>query len=521
VNNSKEVTKLTNYREIIRLASLGLSKTGIGKQLGCSRNTISVILGRAQRQNIRWPLPDNQNDKILEETLFPEKAAESHYKMPDYAKVHHDMGKPGVTFTLLWDEYCSQCRQNGEIPYAYTQFRYHYYEYVQTTKATMHITHKPGNKVEVDWAGTTCQIIDSDTGEVIPAYVFVGVLPCSGYCYVEAFLTMNQESWINAHIHMFQFFGGVAKIITSDNLKVGVVKSDWYSPEINRSYHDCAEYYGCVVIPARVRHPKDKPTAEGGVGIITTWIIAALRNQKFFTLFELNEAIQEKLQAFNEKPFQKKPGSRFSAYMEEEKEFMLPLPLVPYEMAVWKKLIPGFNYHIEFEKNFYSVPYDYIKQEMDVRVTKNILEVYYNNLRICSHSRLYGKPGQYHTLTEHMPEKHQKYIEWNSERFLSWASSIGDGTEIAIRAILSSHKIEQQGYRACIGVLKLADKYGNKRLENACHKALSYTPSPSFKSIDSILKTGQDKFQAAEDEPKRENNSHAYIRGAEYYGRKK
>jgi transposase len=512
---------MTNYREILRLASLGLSKTGIGLQLGCSRNTVADILGRAQKKNIRCPLPENLSDRNIEETLYPEKAAESRYKMPDYEKVHHEMGKPGVTFTLLWDEYCNHCRQNGEIPYAYTQFRYHYYEYVQTTKATMHITHKPGNIVEVDWAGTTCKISDSDTGEVIPAYVFVGVLPCSGYCYAEAFLTMNQESWINAHIHMFQFFGGVAKIITPDNLRVGVIKSDWYSPEINRSYNECAEYYGSVVIPARVKHPKDKASSEGAVGVITTWIIAALRNQKFFTLAELNEAIREKLKDFNEKPFQKKPGCRLNAYLEEEKEFMQLLPPVPYELAVWKKLIPGFNYHIEFEKNFYSVPYEYIKQEMDVRVTSSVIEVYYNNLRVCSHPRLYGKPGQYHTITEHMPEKHQKYLEWNSERFLSWAKSIGTYTETTIRAILASHKIEQQGYRACIGVLKLTDKYGVKRLENACQKALSYTPSPSFKSIDSILKTGQDKIKAADVEPKREDTSHAYIRGAEYYGRKK
>jgi transposase len=385
----------------------------------------------------------------------------------------------------------------------------------------MHINRKPGELLEVDWAGQTASVVDRITGEIRPAYVFVATLASSGYSYVEAFLTQNQESWTLAHIHAFEFFGGTTRIITPDNLKTGVDKADKRTPVINKTYNELAEHYGCVVIPARVRKPKDKPSVEGAVGGITTWIIMALRNRTFFNINDLNDAIAEKLIAYNEKPFQKKQGNRLTAFLEDEKEYLNPLPKERYEMAIWKKLTPGFNYHIEHEKNFYSVPYEYIRHEMDVRVTLSAVEVFYNNLRICSHPRAHGKPGQYRTIPEHMPEKHKAHTEWNAERFLSWAKSIGESTNIVIATILSSHKIEQQGYRTCIGILKLADRYGTNRLEAACEKALSYTPSPSYKNIDTILKSGSDKLTAPKINTQTIDETHSFLRGADYYGRKK
>ena len=257
----------------------------------------------------------------------------------------------------------------------------------------MHLSHKPGENMEVDWAGQTATIIDRVTGEIIPAYVFVATLPCSQYSYVEAFLSREQESWTMAHIHAFEFFGGAARILTPDNLKTGVDNPSRSALSINKSYQELAEHYGCVVIPARVRKPKDKASVEGTVGTISTWIIAALRDRTFFSLSELNEAIGEKLQAFNERPFQKKPGNRLTAFLEDEKEYLRPLPKERYELALWKKLTPGFNYHIGVDKNFYSVPYEYIKQELDVRVSTSAIEVFYNSLRVCSHPRHYGKQG--------------------------------------------------------------------------------------------------------------------------------
>lgn len=280
-----------------------------------------------------------------------------------------------------------------------------------------------------------------------------------------------------------------------------------------------AEHYGTAVIPARVRKPKDKPNAEGAVGIISTWIIAALRNQQFFSLRELNEAIKEKLHEFNRKPFQKKPGNRLSTFMEEEKYVLLPLPTAPYELAIWKIATVQLNYHISVDKMYYSVPYEYIKHKVDVRITKNVIEVFFNNHRICSHPRLHGRKGQYSTVVEHMPEDHKKYTAWNSERFISWAESMGANTAIAVKAILASHRVEQQGYKGCMALLKLADKYAVNRLEYACEKALSYTPSPSYKSIQTILKTGQDKVVKEETIISDASASFGYTRGADYYGR--
>jgi transposase len=508
---------MTDYREILRLGSMGLSRTSIGVALGYSRNTVADVLRRAQVIGLELPLPNDMGDRELADLLFPEKMKSKNRRMPDCEKVHKELGKKGVTLTLLWEEYCNECRQNGEIPYAFTQFRQYYHRYANTEKATMRLTHKPGEVMEVDWAGQTAAVADRMRGEIIPAYVFIATLPYSGYSYVEAFLSQNQESWANAHVRAFEFFCGAPRIITPDNLKTGVDKPDKRTPVINKSYNELAEHYGCVVIPARVRKPKDKPSVEGMVGLISTWIIAALRDRTFFTIADLNESILEKLTDVNAKPFQKKPGSRLTVFLEEEKEHLNPLPKERYELAVWRKSTPGFNYHIEVDRSFYSVPYEYIKHEMDVRVTPAVVEVFYNHMRVCSHSRVYGRQGQYRTIPEHMPEKHKAHTEWNAERFLSWAAAVGNNTKTVIGVILSSHKVEQQGYRACIGVLKLADRHGAARLEAACERALSYTPSPSYKTVDTILKSGGDKLAAPK--TKTVDESHSFIRGAEYYGR--
>lgn len=384
----------------------------------------------------------------------------------------------------------------------------------------MHVIRKPGEQLEVDWAGQTASIIDRDTGEIIDAYVFVGVLASSGYAYVEAFLSQNLECWITAHVNMYQFFGGVTRILIPDNLKTGVDKASWYTPVINKTYHELAEHYGTAVIPARIRRPKDKANVEGTVGVITTWIIASLRNQKFFTLYDLNVTIKEKLQAFNQRRFQKKDGSRLSVFLEEEKPMLQPLPAAPYEIATWKVATVQYNYHIFADKMYYSVPYEYIKHKVDVRMTHLVIEVFYHNLRICSHPRLQGRKGQYSTVVEHMPEDHKKYSQWDSKRFISWAKTVGPKTHIAIKAILSSYKVEQQGYRSCMAVLKLADKYSVSRLEAACLKVLSFTPNPSYKSIKTILSTGQDKL-LEEETVKESKEDYGFTRGAGYYGRKK
>lgn len=387
----------------------------------------------------------------------------------------------------------------------------------------MHIPRKPGEQIEVDWAGDTTKVIDSSTGEIIPCYLFIGVLNYSLYAYVEAFFSMDMESWITAHIHMYQYFGGSTRMLIPDNLRTAVDHSDWYTPKMNKTYHEMAEHYDTAVIPARVRAPKDKPFAEGTVGVISTWITAAIRNEKFFSLAELNCEIHRRLESFNHAPFQKKEGSRYSVFLSDEKPFLTPLPPAPYELSQWKQATVQFNYHISVDKMQYSVPYEYIRQKVDVRLTRSVVEVFYHNQRICSHKRLYGRPGQYSTMEIHMPEDHQKYLKWDGNRFISWAEKIGTSTSITVKSILSSYKVEQQGYKACMGLLKLADKYSVERLEAACKKALFYTPHPRYKSVKNILATGQDKVSTNAEVPETsqaENNAYGYTRGAEYYGGK-
>lgn len=513
---------MTRYREILRLHSRGISQRGVAASCQCSRNTVAKVVARAKEMSISWPLKDELTDSDLEKMLFPGEEPQSSSRRPlDLEYIHKEMVKPGVTLRLLWTEYCTACRLNNEQPLMYSQFCYHYQKFAGTKRATMHIARRPGEQIEVDWAGQTAAIINDETGEIIPAYIFVAAFSYSQYAYVEAFLSRNQESWLAAHVNMYRYFGGVSKLLVPDNLKTGVERADWYNPTINKTYHEMAEHYDTAVLPARIMKPRDKPNAEGAVGTVSTWILAALREQKFFSLSELNRAVFEKLAILNSKPFQKKEGSRLSVFLEQEKPFLLPLPMAPYELATWKIATVQLNYHIAVDLMNYSVPYEYIHHKVDVRVTRQVIEVFFNNHRICSHPRLYGPPGQYSTTDSHMPPNHQAFIQWNAVRFIAWSQKIGPNTETAVKAILASHKIEQQGYKSCLALIKLADKYSVGRVEAACKKALFYTPTPSYKSVKTILATGQDKV-IEEPEPRSapDVQSFGFTRGAAYYGRK-
>ena len=288
---------MTKYREILRLSSLGFSNRNIALSVPCSRNTVAKVLKRAQELDISWPLEDNQTDEVLEGVFYPKQCDRSQKRMPDYDYIRKELLRNGVSKKLLWTEYMEDCRANGDEPLMYSQFCYHIQQDEQKRRATMHINRKPGEQVEVDWAGDPAAIIDPDTGEILKAYIFVGVMTYSQYAYVEAFLDMKQKSWITAHVHMYEFFGGVARILVPDNCKTAVVHNGgWKDQQINETYQEMAEHYGTAIIPARVRTPKDKPNAEGTVGNISTWITAALRNEQFFSLAELNRVIREKLE---------------------------------------------------------------------------------------------------------------------------------------------------------------------------------------------------------------------------------
>ncbi|MEI6286674.1 MAG: IS21 family transposase [Bacillota bacterium] len=421
--------------------------------------------------------------------------------------------------SLLWQEYCANCRSTGELPLMYTQFCYHYRQFALQTKATMHIHRKPGDQTEVDWAGSKIHVTDRVTGEIAAASIFVGVLSSSLYAYVETFPTQELDCWITAHVNMFKFFCGVTRMIVPDNLKTGVEKTSWIDPVINKTYQELAEHYGTAIIPARVGKPQDKPNVEGSVKGVSTWIIAAVRNLQFFSIHELNATIREKLTEFNARPFQKKPGSRYSVYLEEEQSRLLPLPSSPYELAIWKVATVQCNYHISLSHMHYSVPWEYIRHKVDVRVTRNVIEVFSDNQRICTHRRLQVRSGQYSTTLEHMPKEHQQYLKWDSDRFRDWARKTGTNTLACVNAILTSRRIEQQGYRSCMALLKLAEKHSQERLEAACCKAWSYTPQSDYRNIKTILTSGMDRLDNTNPPEEKPQPSHGYTRGAGYYGR--
>lgn len=355
---------MTKYREIIRLKSLNFSERNIALSCSVSRNTVSKILKRADELKISWPLGEPMTDESLEDLMFPKDKSVMNKRMPDYAYIRKELLRNGVSKKLLWSEYCEDCRMAGEEPLMYSQFCYYIQQDEQKRRATMHIPRNPGEQVEVDWAGDPAYIIDPDTGEITDVWIFVGVMTYSMYAYVEAFINEKQKAWITAHVHMYEYFGGVAKILVPDNCTTAVnhQRSDWYTQALNTTYHEMAEHYGTAIIPARVRKPQDKPTAEGTVNNVSTWITAALRNEQFFSLAELNTAIKKKLEQFNTNAFQKKEGSRRSLFLGEEMPLLVPLPATRFELCDWKTATVQFNYHIAVDKMYYSVPFQYIRK---------------------------------------------------------------------------------------------------------------------------------------------------------------
>jgi len=512
---------MVNYREILRLKQLGYSQREIAASVHSSRSTISDVLSRTIQSNVEISEAEKMTNDELKTQLYPEKTKRSMRKMPDCAYMHKELAKPGVTLTLLWSEYCEQCVAEGEIPYQYTQFCDHYRNYARKTKATMRIKRKPGESLEVDWAGKTLTLYDEITGEANKAYLFVATLPCSLYSYAEAFDNMKTESWIEAHIKAYRFFGGSTRILVPDNLKTAVIKHGKYDVLLNRTYNEMAEHYRTAIIPARPAAPKDKPNAEGSVGTLSIWIIAALRNEKFFSLAEMNQAIKEKLTAFNQRPFQKKPGSRLSAFETEEKDYLTPLPASHYEMANWLKAKISYDYLITVDQNKYSVPYELIGQTVDIRYTGKTIEVFFNNHRIASHIRKKGYCDP-QILPEHMPLKHRKYLKQDKETYLKWAKEIGEATLKVMQSFLEAVKTETHSYKSCGALMRLSDKYTVVRIEAACSRALAYSSSPSIRNIKTILKNGRDKIKT--NKPLKKENpsgSYSFLRGASYYGDEK
>lgn len=505
---------MRKIREVLRLKwGKGMSNRRIAASCGIGRPTVSEYLRRAEEAGLGWPLPDDLDDARLERLLFPpppDLPAESR-GIPDWSHIHTELRHKHVTLFLLWQEY----RQNHPEGYQYSWFCEHYRTWRGKLDVVMRQNHRAGEKLFVDYAGQTVPVIDRNTGEIREAQVFVAVLGASNYTFAEATWSQALPDWIGSHVRAFQFLGGVPELVVPDNLKSGVSKAHRYEPDTNPTYQDMASHYGVAVLPARVRKPKDKAKVEGGVLIVERWILAALRHRQFFSLAELNATISKLLVKLNERPFRKLPGCRREHFEQLDRPALQPLPAEPYVYAEWKQARVHIDYHVAVDGHYYSVPYTLIKKQIEVRITRNIIECFYKGNRVASHRRSHHK-GSHTTVPAHMPEAHRQAGEWSPERLAKWAAQTGPATEKLIRTVLGSRKHPQQAYRSCLGILRLGKAYGDERLEAACRRALTLG-SCRYKSIESILKHRLDEQPVEEQQELPLPDGHDNIRGPAYY----
>jgi transposase len=507
---------MRKIREILRLKwECQCSNHLIACSVGVSSSTVSECIRRATAAHLSWPLPEGITEEELSAALYPpaKKINAEERGIIDWAKIHEELKRKHVTQMLLWQEYKAEYPQG----ISYSRFCDCYRVWTKELEVWMRQTHKLGEKCFVDYAGMKMPIvINETTGEIREAEIFVGVLGASNYIYTEATWTQRLPDWIGSHVKMFEFYGGVPELIIPDNLKSGVSKAHYYEPDLNPTYQDMAQHYNVVILPTRVRSPKDKAKVENAVQQVERQILAKLRDRTFFSLSGLNIAIIDLLTELNCRPFQKLSGSRFTQFVGVEQPTLKPLPLTCYIFSEWKKARAGADYHIELEEHYYSVPYTYIKKELDARYTKRTIEIFYKGKCIASHARSYEK-HRHTTCKEHMPKHHQLYAEWTPERMIRWASKTGMATAILVERIMASRAHPQQGFRSCLGILSLSKRYGHERLESACQRAIDIGAS-TYKSIESILKNGLDKKSL----PQKNNTlslpaNHEYVRGREYF----
>jgi len=503
---------MRKIREVLRLRyEAGLSARQVAASVQIARSSVGEYERRLAAAGLSWPLPEGLSDTDLERRLFPPPPSVPRVTrpMPDWSVIHAELRKPGVTLMLLWEEYRTAHPQG----FAYSWFCQHYRAWAGTLDRVMRQTHRAGEKLFVDYAGQTVEVIDRHTGEVRSAQIFVAVLGASSYTYAEATWTQTLPDWI-AHVRAFQFFGGVTEVVVPDNLKSGVSKACRYEPDINPSYAELAAHYGVAVVPARVRKPRDKAKAEGGVLLVERWILARLRHRTFFSLSELNAAIRTLLERLNNRPFKKLPGTRRTAFEQIDQPALRPLPATSYVFATWKKVRVHIDYHVEVEGHYYSVPYTLVKQQLDARLTDHTLECFHKGQRVASHLRSPLK-GRHTTVPEHMPKAHREYAEWTPQRLVRWAEQTGPATAGVISQVLARPH-PQQGFRSCLGIMRLGERFGQDRLEAACQRAL-LLGACRYKSLESILKRGLDRQPLPEPQERSLPEAHDHLRGPDYY----
>lgn len=510
-----ERLSMRKTKEVLRLKAAGQSNRAIARSLRISRSTVAEYLKRAEAAGLLWPLPPGWSEAELEARLFvapdPSDAARPR---PDWSEVHREMKarrRTGVTLQLLWLEY-KDVHPDG---LQYSQFCDLYRRWRGRLDRVLRQDHIAGEKVFVDYAGQTVPVIDRTTGEVREAQIFVGVLGASSYTYAEACWSQELAPWTAAHVRMFEYFGGVPRLIVPDNLKSGVRSACYYEPDVNPTYHDLAVHYGTAVLPTRTGKPRDKAKVEAGVLVVERWILARLRKLTFFSLAELNREIRRLLDLLNDRPFQKLEGSRRSLFESLERPALLPLPEQRYEFGRWKKARVNIDYHVDLDGHYYSVPHTLTGEQVDARITATTVEILHRGRRVAAHP-LGQKKGGYTTDPGHRPKAHQKHLEWTPSRIVAWAEKTGPRTAELARRIMESRPHPEQGYRACLGLMRLGQRYSAERLEAACARALRIG-GISYRSVNSILQSGLDRTPLEEQGSLALPQDHEHVRGRTYY----
>ena len=512
--SKKRELSMRTIRELLRLSfSSELSTRNIGRSLRVSHPTVKKYIEAVRSAGLDWASIEKMDDTALKSIIKGTRGrqADINRPLPDYAYVHQELKKRGVTLYLLWQEY-KQANPDG---YEDTQFRKYYYDFAKKVDVTLRQHHKFGESLFVDYAGQTVPIYDRVTGAVSPAQIFVAVLGGSNFTFSEATADQSLPSWTGSHVRCFSYIGGVPQRVVPDNLRAAVNKACRYEPDINPTYRDLGAYYDIVIMPTRVASPQDKAKVECGVLVVERWILAALRNRKFFSLGELNEAIRELLVILNRRKFRKIDGSRESIFLAYEKATLKTLPARPWEYAQWQKATVNMDYHIELKGHLYSVPYILAHEVVHVRYTANTVEIFHGNKRVACHA-ISLLPNQFTTVHEHMPKSHQEYVGVTPSKLIAQGKAIGIKTGELIEYILNDRKYPPQGYRSCLGIIRLARNYPPARVESACARALAIS-GYSYKSVSAILKSGLDQ-QTVINKPKQLTITHENIRGGGYFG---
>ena len=505
---------MRKIKDVLRLHALGCSVRRIAQSIGVSRPSVSTYLSRAQDAGLRWPEVEAMDEADIERQLFrPVPGSYDHpFAQPDWATVNRELKRSGVTLRLLWEEYRACHPDDG---YGYSAYCEHHRTWVKRLSPPMRQRHVAGEKMFVDYSGVRMEVTDPATGARRPVELFVAVLGASNYTYAEASWSQTLPDWIGAHIRAFEFFGGAAALVVSDNLKSAVVRACFHEPDVNRSYTDLARHYQTAILPARPYKPKDKAKVEVGVLLVQRWIVARLRNRVFFSLEELNAAIREELARLNARVSRHLGASRQQLFEQLDKPALIPLPPTRHAHCDWEKVTVGADYHIRIKDHYYSVPYGLVREALWVRITVSTIEAFKSDKRVASHRRAGPEDGRDTTVRAHMPAKHRHYADMTASMVQADAHKIGPNVASLVEVILRNRPRPEQGIRACIGLLKLKRGSGPERLDAACARALALNAC-SLKSVTSILKNRLEALPV-ETGPEAPTIAHANIRGAHYF----